>query len=104
MGRHCGYLALMGALASGADWVLIPSNPPQGDNWEERMCEVLKTGRAAGRRDSIVIMAEGAQDRRGNRLSSDAVKKILEDRLEEDVRVTILGHIQRGGPPSAFDR
>ena len=53
MGRRCGYLALMGALASGADWVLIPCNPPEGDRWEERMCEVLKTGRAAGRREVL---------------------------------------------------
>ncbi|HEV8712211.1 MAG TPA: 6-phosphofructokinase [Candidatus Binatia bacterium] len=104
MGRHCGYLALMGALASGADWVLIPSSPPSGDNWEERMCEVLKTGRAAGRRDSIVIVAEGAYDRQGNRLTSGYIRKVLEERLGEDVRVTILGHIQRGGSPSAFDR
>ena len=104
MGRHCGYLALMGALASGADWVLIPSSPPNGDNWEERMCEVLRTGRAAGRRDSIVVVAEGARDRSGNRLTSEYIKRVLEERLGEDVRVTILGHIQRGGSPSAFDR
>ncbi len=104
MGRHCGYLALMGALASGADWALIPSSPPQGDHWEERMCEVLRTGRAAGRRDSIVIVAEGARDRQGNRITSESLRKLLKDRLGEDVRVTILGHIQRGGSPSAFDR
>lgn len=104
MGRHCGYLALMGALASGADWVLIPESPPDVENWEERMCEVLKTGRAAGRRDSIVIVAEGAQDRNGAPIESTYVKKVLEDRLGEDVRVTILGHVQRGGVPSAFDR
>ncbi|MGE0822016.1 MAG: 6-phosphofructokinase [Candidatus Binatia bacterium] len=104
MGRNCGYLALMGALASGADWVLIPSNPPEGDKWQERMCEVLRTGRTAGRRDSIVVVAEGAQDRHGERLTSEAIKNILTERLGEDVRVTILGHIQRGGSPSAFDR
>ena len=104
MGRHCGYLALMGALASGADWVLIPSNPPAGEHWEERMCEVLKTGRAAGRRDSIVIVAEGAQDRHGTPLTSAYVKQVLEERLGEDVRISILGHMQRGGSPSAFDR
>jgi 6-phosphofructokinase 1 len=104
MGRHCGYLALMGALASGADWVLIPESPPDVENWEERMCDVLKAGRAAGRRDSIVIVAEGAQDRNGAAIESAYVKKVLEDRLGEDVRVTILGHVQRGGVPSAFDR
>lgn len=104
MGRHCGYLALMGAIASGADWALIPESPPAGENWEDRMCEVLRTGRAAGRRDSIVVVAESAQDRQGNPLTSASVKKVLEERLGEEVRVTILGHVQRGGPPSAFDR
>ncbi|HXG18586.1 MAG TPA: 6-phosphofructokinase [Methylomirabilota bacterium] len=104
MGRHCGYLALMGALASGADWVLIPESPPNVENWEDRMCEVLKAGRAAGRRDSIVIVAEGAQDRNGKPIESAYVKQVLQERLGEDVRVTILGHVQRGGAPSAFDR
>ena len=104
MGRHCGYLALMGALASGADWALIPENPPDLDNWEERMCEVLRTGRAAGRRDSIVIIAEGAQDRKGAPITSAYVTQVLQERLGEDTRVTILGHVQRGGAPSAFDR
>lgn len=104
MGRHCGYLALMGAIATGADWVLIPESPPDVDNWEDKMCEVLKAGREAGRRDTIVVVAEGAQDRQGNHISSDYVKRVLEERLGEDTRVTILGHVQRGGSPSAFDR
>jgi 6-phosphofructokinase 1 len=104
MGRHCGYLALMSALSTGADWVLIPESPPDVDNWEEKMCEVLKDGRAAGRRDSIVIVAEGARDRYGQPISCGYVKKVLEERLGEDTRVTILGHVQRGGAPSAFDR
>lgn len=104
MGRHCGYLALMSALASGADWVLIPESPPDVDNWEDKMCEVLKMGRDIGRRDSIVIVAEGAIDRYGNHISSQYVKEVLETRLREDTRVTILGHVQRGGSPSAFDR
>ena len=104
MGRNCGYLALMGALATGADWVLIPEAPPDIDNWEEVMCERLKAGRQAGRRDSIVMLAEGAQDRYGNYIGSSHIQKVLEDRLGEDVRVTILGHVQRGGSPSAFDR
>ena len=104
MGRRCGYLALMGALAGGADWALIPESPPELDNWEDKMCEVLKAGRAAGRRDSIVIVAEGAQDRHGRPISSQYVQMALEERLGEEVRVTILGHVQRGGSPSAFDR
>jgi 6-phosphofructokinase 1 len=104
MGRHCGYLALMGALSTGADWVLIPESPPDVDNWEEKMCELLRDGRAAGRRDSIVIVAEGARDRNGQPISCNYVKKVLEERLGEDTRITILGHVQRGGAPSAFDR
>jgi 6-phosphofructokinase 1 len=104
MGRNCGYLALMGALATGADWVLIPESPPDIDNWEELMCERLKTGRKAGRRDSIVMMAEGARDKHGNYIGSSYVQKVLEESLAEEVRITILGHVQRGGKPSAFDR
>ena len=61
MGRHCGYLALMSAIAGGADYVFIPENPPD-PGWEEQMCELLRQGRAAGRRNSIVIVAEGAHD------------------------------------------
>lgn len=104
MGRHCGYLALMSALATGADWVLIPESPPNLDEWEEKMCDVLRNGRSIGRRDSIVIVAEGAQDRHGNPISCHYVKEVLETRLNEDARVTILGHVQRGGAPSTFDR
>lgn len=104
MGRRCGYLALMGALASGADWVLIPESPPNLDEWEDKMCQVLRKGREIGRRDSIVVVAEGAQDRSGNPITSAYIKKVLEERLGEDTRVTILGHVQRGGSPSAFDR
>ncbi len=104
MGRNCGYLAIMGALASAADWVLIPESPPDVDNWEDRMCQVLRTGREIGRRDSIVVVAEGARDRHGQPISSDYVRRVLEERLGEDTRVTILGHVQRGGSPTAFDR
>jgi len=104
MGRNSGYLALMSALATGADWALIPESPPDVDNWEEKMCEVLHAGRAAGRRDSIVIVAEGAIDRNGNKITSDHVREVLAERLKEDVRVTILGHVQRGGSPSGYDR
>jgi len=104
MGRNCGYLALMSALTSGADWVFIPEMPPPYENWEEKMCSVLKSGRDSGRRDTIVIVAEGAIDRKGNPIQSSYVKNVLKERLDEDVRVTILGHVQRGGAPSAYDR
>ncbi len=104
MGRHCGYLALMGAIATGASFVLIPESPPDVDDWEATMCERLRSGRQAGRRDSIVVVAEGARDRHGNPITAEHVRKVLQERLNEDVRVTILGHVQRGGAPSAFDR
>src|SRR5512145_2060191 len=104
MGRNCGYLALMSALACGVDWVLIPESPPDVNNWEEVMAERLRAGRKAGRRDSIVILAEGAQDRYGNYIGSSDVQRVLEERLKEEVRTTVLGHVQRGGRPSAYDR
>src|SRR5512136_3313584 len=104
MGRNCGYLALYGALATGADWVLIPEAPPDVDNWQEVMIERLNAGRKAGRRDHIIIMAEGARDREGNYIGSSDVQRVLEGHLGEEVRVTVLGHVQRGGRPSAYDR
>ncbi|MEP6561507.1 MAG: 6-phosphofructokinase [Nakamurella sp.] len=103
MGRHCGYLALMSAIAGGADYVFIPEDPPK-PGWETHLCNLLKQGRAAGRRNSIVVVAEGAHDSEHNPITSDGIRQILEDRLGEDTRVTILGHVQRGGAPSAFDR
>jgi 6-phosphofructokinase 1 len=104
MGRNCGYLALMSALATGASWVLIPEHPPTADNWEERMCDILKAKRDAGRRDTIVVVSEGAIDKHGNPIKSEYVKQVLEEQLGEATRLTILGHVQRGGSPSAFDR
>ncbi len=104
MGRNCGYLALMSGLACGAQWILIPENPPSAESWEDKMIEVMKEGREAGRRYSIAIVAEGARDRSGNPISSEYVVKVLKERLTEDTRLTILGHVQRGGSPSAFDR
>ena len=104
MGRNCGYLALMGALATGSDWVLIPENPPDVENWQEVMVERMKAGRRAGRRDTIVVMAEGARDRHGQYIGSTEVAKVMEEAMGEEVRVTVLGHVQRGGSPSAFDR
>jgi 6-phosphofructokinase 1 len=104
MGRHCGYLALMASLATGANWVLIPERPPERDDWGTLMCSVLRAGRDQGRRQNVVLVAEGAQDRDGKPITVGDVKRLLEEGLGEDARVTILGHIQRGGAPSAFDR
>ncbi|KAG7220716.1 hypothetical protein INR49_017830 [Caranx melampygus] len=80
MGRHCGYLALVTALSCGADWVFIPEMPPD-DGWEDHLCRRLANQRARGSRLNLVT-----------------------DRLGFDTRTTILGHVQRGGTPSAFDR
>ena len=104
MGRHCGYLTLMAGLATGANWILIPENPPSEDDWEETMCETLRASRKTGRRHNIVLVAEGARDQNGKPITSDQVRLILLERLGENARVTILGHVQRGGSPSVFDR
>lgn len=103
MGRHCGYLALVSALASGADWLFIPEAPPQ-EGWEDLMCARLESSRIKGSRLNIIIMAEGAIDRNGKPISSTYVKDLVVKRLGYDTRVTVLGHVQRGGTPSAFDR
>jgi 6-phosphofructokinase 1 len=103
MGRNCGYLALMASLATGANWVLIPESPPE-QGWEDAMCGIIRAGRGTGRRHSVILIAEGAIDRAGKLITSDYVRKVLSERLREDSRVTILGHVQRGGAPSAFDR
>ena len=103
MGRHCGYLALMAGLAGGADWVLIPENPPR-PGWEEVMCEKISSCRKLGRRLSLVIVAEGAVDTMNKPITSQHVKQVLEKQLGHDTRITVLGHVQRGGKPSAYDR
>ncbi|KZZ86706.1 phosphofructokinase subunit [Ascosphaera apis ARSEF 7405] len=103
MGRHCGWLALMSAISTGADWVFVPEIPPK-EGWEDRMCDIISNNRQRGKRRTIVIIAEGAHDRNLNPISSNHVKDILKDRLKLDTRVTILGHTQRGGVPCFFDR
>ncbi|KAJ5101245.1 hypothetical protein NUU61_003467 [Penicillium alfredii] len=111
MGRHCGWLALMSAISTGADWLFIPEIPPR-DGWEDDMCSMItKVGsigqlnrKERGKRRTIVIVAEGAQDRQLNKISSSTVKDILTQRLGLDTRTTVLGHTQRGGPACAYDR
>ncbi|CAL9697668.1 unnamed protein product [Knipowitschia caucasica] len=103
MGRHCGYLALVSALACGADWVLIPEMPPE-DGWEDKMCEKLSANRAGMKRLNIIIIAEGSIDQNNKPITTDYVKDLVVKNLGFDTRVTILGHVQRGGTPSAFDR
>ena len=103
MGRHCGYLALMAAIAGGADWVLVPENPPK-PNWEDAMCSKISTCRLLGRRQSLVIISEGAVDLQNKPITSQYIKEVLEKKLGHDTRITVLGHVQRGGKPSAYDR
>ncbi|CAF0725208.1 unnamed protein product [Rotaria sp. Silwood1] len=103
MGRHCGYLALVTALGSDADWVFIPESPPE-PGWEDQLCNKLKNTREMGQRLNIIVMAEGAIDSEGRPIKSDEVRELISTRLKYDTRVTILGHVQRGGCPSAFDR
>lgn len=104
MGRHCGWLALMAGIATGADYIFVPERPPQTDDWEEEMCGILQKHREAGKRKTIVIIAEGALDRRLTPIKPEDVKVCLSERLGLDTRVTTLGHVQRGGKPVAEDR
>uniref|UniRef100_A0A832A5I3 6-phosphofructokinase n=1 Tax=Desulfacinum infernum TaxID=35837 RepID=A0A832A5I3_9BACT len=103
MGRHCGYLALMGALGGGASWVLVPEEELDL-RWHHKMTRAIEKARAIGRPHQMVVVAEGARHPDGLPIRTEELKKILADRLGIDVRVTVLGHVQRGGAPSAFDR
>ena len=119
MGRHCGWLALMAGVSTGADFILIPESPPDRD-WEDQMCDIIsrvrfKTysrqllltslqHRKLGKRKTIVIVAEGAHDLDLNRISPTKVKDLLSTRLKLDTRITTLGHVQRGGNACAYDR
>ncbi|TNF27961.1 MAG: 6-phosphofructokinase [Deltaproteobacteria bacterium] len=104
MGRNCGYLALMSAVSSGADWVFVPEDPPSAETWRDDLIAHLSASRAAGRQNTVVIVAEGARDDLGQPITSAEVRDLIETTLNTEARVTVLGHVQRGGPPSAFDR
>ncbi|XP_011869434.1 PREDICTED: ATP-dependent 6-phosphofructokinase isoform X5 [Vollenhovia emeryi] len=103
MGRHCGYLALVAAICCEADYVFIPEWPPEQD-WPNKLCKKLLQERLTGQRLNIIIVAEGAVDRNGDPITADKVHKVVVEKLQQDTRVTVLGHVQRGGNPSAFDR
>ncbi|GAB1192475.1 phosphofructokinase 1 [Aspergillus pseudonomiae] len=104
MGRHCGWLALMSAISTGADWLFIPEMPPR-EGWEDDMCSIItKNRQERGKRRTIVIVAEGAHDRQLNKITSSKIKDILTNRLDLDTRCTVLGHTQRGGAACAYDR
>ena len=93
MGRHCGDLALYSGLAGGAETIIVP----EVDYKVEDICERLETTKKRGKRHSIIMLAEGV----GN--INDIGNEIIE-RTGADLRVTVLGHVQRGGSPTAFDR
>ncbi|ABX06734.1 MAG TPA: 6-phosphofructokinase [Herpetosiphon sp.] len=103
MGRHSGYLALMGGLAGGAEAILIPEIP---DTTIEDVVEVIKRSFRKGKTNCVIVAAEGAH------LNAQTIQdQINQIDAEESgfsfsfrTRATILGHIQRGGSPSAFDR
>jgi 6-phosphofructokinase 1 len=107
MGRHCGWLALMAGVATGADFVFIPERPREKD-WREDMASVVRRHRKIGKRKTIVIVAEGALDKDGIKITPTEIKDLLADKSEGglglDTRITTLGHVQRGGTAVAYDR
>ncbi|MFN0730132.1 6-phosphofructokinase [Polaribacter gochangensis] len=97
MGRDAGFIALNAGVGAGAEEILIPEE----DLGLDRMLESLKRSKNSGKSSSIVVVAEG--DKSGKNVYELA--KYVEDNLPEyEVRVSILGHMQRGGSPSCFDR
>ncbi|HEY6050850.1 MAG TPA: ATP-dependent 6-phosphofructokinase, partial [Thermoanaerobaculia bacterium] len=116
MGRHAGWIATYSGMAGGADVILIPERPID----IERVCEHIKNRhRTQSKRFSIVVVAEGAKlgtkeatsneklDEFGHvRLGGigQQVADLIESKIGYETRVTVLGHIQRGGTPTAFDR
>ena len=116
MGRYAGWIALESGIAGGADVILIPEIPYD----VSRICAAVKARAARGSRFSIVVAAEGAFPAGGDRVVAQAadeklaierlggigqfVARQIEQCLDMDVRVTVLGHLQRGGSPTTFDR
>jgi len=97
MGRNCGYLALMAGVAGGAEYVVIPEVKTD----PEHIADVLREAYEKGKAHAIVIVAEGATY---NAKALDEYFQQNRERLGFELRVTILGHVQRGGNPSAYDR
>jgi ATP-dependent phosphofructokinase / diphosphate-dependent phosphofructokinase len=116
MGRHAGWIALHAGLAGGADVILIPERPFDIDE----VCRLIERRTSRGRYFSIVVVAEGAMPREGTMETVQGEKDEfghvrlggIGQRLEHEIesrtgvesRATVLGHIQRGGTPTAFDR
>jgi 6-phosphofructokinase 1 len=97
MGRNCGYLALMASIAGGAESVVLP----EVETDPEQIASVLTSAYEKGKEHAIVVIAEGAKY---NATALDAYFTQHRERLGFELRVTILGHTQRGGNPSATDR
>jgi 6-phosphofructokinase 1 len=97
MGRKCGYLALMAGLAGGADSIVIPEQEAD----PERVADDLRAAYVNGKAHAIVVVAEGA---RNNAEGMAHYFQQHHQRLGFDLRVTKLGHIQRGVAPGAYDR
>lgn len=93
MGRKCGYLALVAGIACGAEYALIPEATHNID----RICEHLLQRFREGRDNSIIMVAEGVAK------AADIAEQI-KDRIGFETRIMVLGHYQRGGSPSSFDR
>lgn len=104
MGRHCGWLALMAAVACGADWVFIPEVPSHSSVWQEQMCSRISKNRQVGCRLTVIIISEGAIDSDGISITAASVQDVIKQKLCLEARITVLGHVQRGGSPSAYDR
>jgi len=116
MGRHAGWIATYAGIAGGADVILIPEEPIDLD----AVCDLIKKRHARGKDFSIVVVAEGAQFKDKDLMTTeskldefghvrlggigDSLGKLIEHRTGYETRVTVLGHIQRGGSPTAFDR
>jgi len=97
MGRHSGYLALVAGIAGGAEWLMLPEEPSSADAMVMHLNELHERNRT----HAIVVVAEGAY------WNADRLEGYLRDRSdgsEFEIRVTKLGHVQRGGAPGAFDR
>lgn len=93
MGRNCGDIALYSGLAGGAESVIIPE---KGFNFDE-LCKTILEGKQRGKLRNLILLAEGVGGAR--ELATD-----IEELTGIETRATVLGHVQRGGTPSAFDR
>lgn len=95
MGRHSGYIALYTGIGGGAEEILIPETISD----LQALCNKLEKGHKRGKKSSIVVVAEG--DEAGNAFE---IKRKIEKLVDWEIRVSVLGHQQRGGAPTAFDR